>query len=213
MEETILIEGKRKANVFSYCMFGLGILLFGCSFISVIGSYQNGYHYVHFFGESFKYPNAAWYDSFLEFYFDRFFNYSAWVFCLLALCCIGIGIYTTCQMSKSAISVSDKRIWGKTSFGKKVDLPISSVSAITLGGFSSVAVSSGAMKAKFWLLINKNEVYSTISSLISGNVSVSSTNSIVDDAIESLPKYKELLEKGAITQEEFDQIKKQLLNL
>ena len=116
------------------------------------------------------------------------------------------------------LTVTDKRVYGKVQFGKRVDLPVDSVSATaTIQLLKGVSVSTSSGKISFLAIKNANEIYSTINNLLierqqkKENI-VTKVEAKVDET-EQLAKYKELLDKGVITQEDFDAKKKQLLGL
>lgn len=118
---------------------------------------------------------------------------------------------------RSELIVTDKRVYGKATFGRRVDLPIDSVSAISTGIFKGVGVGTSSGKINFKLIKNRDEIHSVISNLLlerqkdikekTEKQAVNFTNA------DEIKKYKELLENGTITQEEFDAKKKQLLGL
>ncbi len=118
---------------------------------------------------------------------------------------------------KSRITVTNMRVTGTAIFGKRVDLPLDMISAVGtswLGGVD-VATSSGAIKFK--LIQNKTEIHRAISDLLMERqqkpaAQAAAPQIAVSDADE-LRKYKDLLDSGVITQEEFDAKKKQLLGL
>ena len=99
------------------------------------------------------------------------------------------GITMTCDLV-----VTDKRVYGKAGFGKRVDLPIDSISAVATSIFNGITVATSGRQRK------------------PAAASVTRQESPVSNADE-LKKFKELLDCGAITQEEFDAKKKQLLGL
>jgi len=121
-------------------------------------------------------------------------------------------------MRKSQIVVTDKRVYGKARFGKRVDLPLDSVSAIGTGLFKTVAVATSSGKIKFMLLENLDDVYKTLNDLLLRRQSEAKKTPVSEivmqsDSADQLKKYKELLDGGVISQEEFDAKKKQLLGL
>ncbi|MBD5544869.1 MAG: hypothetical protein HDR01_11690 [Lachnospiraceae bacterium] len=69
-------------------------------------------------------------------------------------------------ISNMEITVTDKRVYGKASFGKRVDLPIDSISAVALSPFHGISVSSSSGRIGFKLIVKNNEIYETIISLI-----------------------------------------------
>ena len=115
------------------------------------------------------------------------------------------------KMNLCELTVSDKRVSGKTSFGRKVDLPIDKISSVGTCIPKGITVETSSGKINFWLLVNREEVYQAISDLTKKRQesSVEQQNNNIDD----LKKLKDLLDNGVITQEEFDAKKKQLLGL
>ena len=130
-----------------------------------------------------------------------------------------IGAFIFFMFRSYELTVTDKRIYGKVAFGKRVDLPVDSVSATsTKQLMKGVAVSTASGKISFLAIKNANEVYSVINNLLIDRQhqkpnNTYSTETPVKNDIEDLKKLKELLDMGIITQEEFDAKKKQLLNL
>ena len=136
---------------------------------------------------------------------------------LIPLCVLGVfllvaSITLFVYCNNCTICVTNKRVYGKASFGARVDLPIDSISAVgvlTIWNGISVATSSGAIK--FLYIKNADDIHKTLSNIIvnrQGKV-LSTSSSSADE----LKKYKELFDDGTITQEEFDEKKKQLLGL
>lgn len=84
------------------------------------------------------------------------------------------------------------------------------------GGFEKLVYLQGNFKADSFVynvaLQNAQESIAMLTSMVSEKETEKSGNSEVDNA-EAIAKYKKLLDEGAITQEEYDAKKKQLLNL
>ena len=116
--------------------------------------------------------------------------------------------------------MTDKRVYGKTVFGVRIDIPIDSVSAVSLVS-SGISVSSSSGRINFAYLDEKNEVFRVLSELIirrqnerNEMINRASANNVqTQSSADELKKFKELLDMGVITQEEFDAKKKQLLGL
>ena len=120
---------------------------------------------------------------------------------------------------KMQITVTDKRVYGKTIFGRSVDLPIDSISAVGSGMFNKIVVATSSGKIKFLFIENSQAVREEILQLLmlrqdekKFDIKPIEPVAKISDADE-LKKYKELLDSGIITQEEFDQKKKQILGL
>ena len=117
------------------------------------------------------------------------------------------------------LTVTDKRIFGKVAWGKRVDLPVDSVSATaSLRFLNGVSVSTSSGRISFRALKNADAIYQVINNLLIERQQEKSKPAPVvespkSDEDDQLKKYKELLDSGVITQEEFDAKKKQLLGL
>ena len=122
-------------------------------------------------------------------------------------------------ISKTSITVTTKRVYGHAKWDD-IDLPMDSISAVAKrtqkkNGVLMLSTSSGKISFGFYTLAKLDEVHQAVSQLISerqnnkGNVTVVNNASNADE----LKKYKDLLDAGIITQEEFDAKKKQLLGL
>lgn len=125
---------------------------------------------------------------------------------------------------KTSLIVTDKRVYGKAAFGKQVDLPIDSISAIGISALKGIAVGTSSGKINFKLIKNQEEIHSVIGNLLKERqekekAQTVTTETTVNQTIiqqtsaDELKKFKELLDMGAITQEEFDAKKKELLGL
>lgn len=70
-------------------------------------------------------------------------------------------------LSSYEMVVTDKRIYGKIVFGRRVDLPIDSISATgMIRILKGVSVSSASGKIKFLLIKNADQMYKEISNLL-----------------------------------------------
>ncbi len=155
------------------------------------------------------------YKSDYGYYFSRFgypYIYLFFSFTFVSLIFL-IYFWMICKMQ---IIVTDKRVYGKTYFGRSVDLPIDSISAVGSSMFNGIAVATSSGKIKFLCIENSKVVHEEVIKLLMNrqkqqkNVNTPATPvSYVDE----LKKYKELLDSGVITEDEFNQKKKQLLGL
>lgn len=117
---------------------------------------------------------------------------------------------------KMSITVTTHRVYGRV-LRSEENLPIDSISSTGKSGKKRLYVTtpSGKVVFAFYTAEKMEEVYQVISQQISnrqnnkGSVVVMNSNSTPDE----LKKYKDLLDSGVITQEEFDAKKKQMLGL
>lgn len=221
MEER-LIEAKFTENKLAKRVLIVSVILIALGFIIALITYLTGEGYKSFgFGYGGVFYYTVIYDSFLEFFFsfmgNPFYYSDAFFVYLIYIGFIGVilSFFFVWEMSKCSLIVTNRRVTGKASFGKSVDLPLNQISAVALGIFSRITVATSSGKIHFWFIENREEVHSALNNVIS-KVQVESaynqTNNSMSEADE-LKKYKELLDDGTITQEEFDAKKKQLLGL
>ena len=116
------------------------------------------------------------------------------------------------------IVVTDKRVYGKTMFGKRVDLPLDSISSVGFSSLHGISVGTSSGRISFVFIKNNRDIHKSINDLLINRQKknaepttppVTSSTSNADE----LKKYKDLLDSGIITQDEFDAKKKQLLGL
>lgn len=130
-----------------------------------------------------------------------------------------ITVFVWLATAGSEIVVTDKRIYGRVAFGKQVDLPLDSVSAVATTAFTQgVSVSTSSGRITFLFLSQKEQIASTIRKLLVDRqqkpvAATTIKQEIPQSNAEELRKYKELLDMGVISKEEFDAKKKQLLGL
>lgn len=119
--------------------------------------------------------------------------------------------------SRCSLTITNKRVYGRGTFGKRVDLPIDSISSVEASALKGISMGTSSGRVRFKLIKNRNEMHGVISELLMNRQSQSAaaapaaTSSSVSTADE-LKKYKELLDGGVITQEEFERKKAKLLN-
>ena len=159
------------------------------------------------------------YGNAMSYAFARTFEeFYIWMLPLAGMLVIGGLLFL--WLRSYELTVTDKRVYGKVVFGKRVDLPLDSVSATaTIGLLKGVAVSTSSGKISFLAIKNATEIYDTVSKLLVERqqektvVATAAPAPVVADETEQLQKFKKLLDDGVITQEEFDAKKKQILGL
>ena len=122
------------------------------------------------------------------------------------------------MVNKTELIVTDKRVYGNAMFGKRVDLPVDSISAVGTSMLKGIAVATSSGRIKFLGISNRDEIHKVLSDLIVGRQEKPISNTVVKQEVQQssadeLKKYKELFDQGIISQEEFDAKKKQLLGL
>lgn len=135
---------------------------------------------------------------------------------LLPFLIIGLIIYLWTKDME--LTVTDKRVYGIAAFGKRVDLPLDSISAVGTSWLKGIDVGTSSGRIKFKLVKNQKDVHAAMGKLIMERQQKENKSTIIENIIstsnaDELKKYKDLLDSGIITQEEFDAKKKQLLGL
>jgi len=110
------------------------------------------------------------------------------------------------------LTITDKRVCGKSTFGRRVDLPVDSISSISKNLLLGITVSTSSGKINWFMISNKEKVYGVLEKLIISRQKKDNKRKINNSAADELKKYKELLDDGAITKEEYNKKKKELLN-
>ncbi len=134
---------------------------------------------------------------------------------------LGLFVVIAIVLSLRAVELvlTDKKITiHNPIFNSTVELPIDSISAISKTSIftEGIAVSTSSGKITCFYIDNREKVYVELNKLINKRQDVSSGVTVVKQDVssaEELKKYKELLDTGVITQDEFDAKKKQLLGL
>ena len=157
-------------------------------------------------------------ESFKHYFYDAVLPNSpegVFVFFWLSIIFILLAVFFGVQMSFCEITVTDKRVYGKAAFGKIVDLPFDKISSVGTCFPKGIVVATSSGVIKFWLLLNQEEVYTAISDLLKERQEKQVSVGVIKESSEAdeLKKYKDLLDSGVISQEEFDAKKKQLLGL
>jgi len=128
-----------------------------------------------------------------------------------------VGYLVNVSFSKVQLTITDKRVYGSTFWGKRVDLPLDSVSAVGTGIFKTIAIATSSGKVAFSGVLNLEEMHAAINKLLierqAKPVTATIKQEIPQSNADELKKYKELVDSGVISQEEFDAKKKQLLGL
>lgn len=187
-----------KATKWSVLPLCIGISLIGliCGFMLVFNSVEYSWH---------RGAGYFW-KSIVPYYFSMSF---------LPLLVIAIIIYL--MVAKTELTVTDKRVYGKAMFGKRVDLPMDSVSAVGTSMLKGIAVSTSSGKIKFLGISNRDEIHKEISNVIVNRqdktVKTEIRQEVAQSSADELKKYKDLFDQGIITEEEFNTKKKQLLGL
>ena len=227
MEEKNIIKSEQyKTGKFALILISIGLIITLIWTIVIISKGYNDYIETdshHHDKWCFRYGCETYdYDSALECGFGKYLKSSTKYYTFIPLFSFAlISGLIYFGLNSYSLTITDKRIYGKTWFGKRVDLPVDSISATSsIALFRGVSVATSSGKISFLLIKNANEVYKELNNLIINRQSekgnepieiIKETQSLSN--ADELKKYKELFDMGIISQEEFDAKKKQLLGL
>lgn len=217
--EKIVVRGFMTKNKTALIMIAVGVILLLSSFIFSI-YISNGCY-------TLRCVNGNWikcyyYDNYAEFLYNEFFddyNFFHWgMFLILGILLSVIGVMIKVYTEKCSITVTDACVLGK--IGKfrgenEVKIPLNQITAIHKTCFNGVYVASIGRTSNFYCIENCEQVIKYIAGLLADGSSqpAETVKSDAESGASEIKHYKELLDAGVISQEEFDAKKKQLLGL
>lgn len=221
MNERTIITGNKGSTsklmmIIALCLFSIGFLWF----LLNIGECREHNYYDTYYG----FTHTSRSDFFECITFD-FAGFSHLNNCMPVLIYAGVilgfwGIINRLAYRSVSITVTDKRVYGTAAWGKRVDLPLDKISAVATSFGHGIAVATSSGSIRFKAITNNAEVHAAISKLLMERQEKApaaseqkSTVAASQSNADELKKFKELLDSGVITQEEFDAKKKQLLGI
>lgn len=210
MEEKVLAKSKRyNVTIVSAAIALVGLLIFGIYYlVKLLPQFNNASETIR-----------NYYRTPLRLMFG-YWDIAGIILLGVFLIFLIIAIIVFFSYKKVELTVTDKRVYGRAKFGKRVDLPFDSISAVGTSAMKGIDVATASGSIKFKFIENNMEIHKTISKLLlerQGKEKPVATATIKQEIPQSnadeLKKYKDLLDSGVITQEEFDAKKKQLLGL
>ena len=150
----------------------------------------------------------------------KFYSHNALddILCPISALFIIVAGCVTYAFNRTEIIVTNLRVYGNSVFGKRVDLPIDSISAVGSCWPNGIAIATSSGRISFLMIKNRDEIHKCVSDLLIERQSKPTSTTTIKQEIpqsnaDELKKYKELFDGGIITQEEFNAKKKQLLGL
>lgn len=228
MEENVIIKSKQynpKKLILALIIIGFLVLLAASIYYGIdyskylkeLKAYRAHVHtrecYYYFYPYGYAGEPVCGYTWRPHFYWEYFVYQGVIPFASAMLLSFILKVLSSYEMV-----VTDRRIYGKIVFGRRVDLPIDSISSTgMLRILKGVSASSASGKIRFLLIKNADQMYKEISNLLlnrqNKDTAIVTTSEEKTDTHGDLLKLKELLDMGIITQEEFEAKKKQFLGL
>lgn len=147
-------------------------------------------------------------------WFEYTFATMGWAFAILGIVMLIVIIVTIVVMRQKnkqiVVTTTDVQCWLDETH--RIRIPLSSVVSLQACFLSGLVIKSNEKQFSMLLVDNRDEVFDAIKSKIAKTPTVVYVNEH-ENAAQSLKQYKELLDEGVITQEEYDRKKSQLLGL
>ena len=81
-----------------------------------------------------------------------------------------LGFFVWLNIKNCEITVTNKRVFGRISFGTRMDIPLNKITSVMISPiFKTILVSSASGTIKFSFISNAQEVYEQINKLILNN--------------------------------------------
>lgn len=155
--------------------------------------------------------------SLFQFAFSEYMNSAIWIEAivfLIAFLVIALLFYAV--YFNQELIVGDENIKGKAVKGKEINIPFAKMTSIKKSFLKGIVITTkGAEKIKFRFLKNQAEMIELISTKIEDCSSVANgfSGKPAESSADQLKKYKELFDCGAISEDEYEAQKKQILDL
>ena len=192
MEEKIIIEGKPSKQFTTMLLaIGLAMLIIGLFIVPFCSESFDDYGYISALCCCLLFEDAI------------YLTIAMYLFIFLSLYILILWF----SIQKVCITLTNKRVYGNSAWNKRVDLPLNQISAVATSWLKGIAVGTSSGRIIFNAIENNLDIHKEITSLLTERQETPTSN------INELRNYKELLDTGVISQEEFDAKKKQLLGL
>lgn len=218
MENNYIIRGNFEKKKTSLVLSVIGVIniIIGIAFsIWVFFNENTKYYYSYYPVKQYEYVPYYKCDKYYLFFFHEGRHEGFGYFIVLGLLFILTAIIISWRIGKCNLTITDKFIKGQTFTGSKITLPTETITAIEeVKLFNGIKIISASKKITFTSLNNAQDICKVISQLIVRDDKYEKEENKINSStnVDELKKYKELLDIGAITQEEFEAKKKELLN-
>lgn len=177
MDEKILIQSEHYSLKKFMCIFFAVTLLASVIICCVMLDYpkteyefpvdKSCPHYYNQFGNistKYFYSVHPTFASYASCYLKHHSSYILIIALPLALNLLTLLLWF--YMKSCVLTVTNKRIYGKTGFGKQVELPVDSISSVTTSAFKGISIATSSEKIYFPLTKNRDEIHKSLKDLI-----------------------------------------------
>lgn len=121
------------------------------------------------------------------------------------------------RMQKCSVSVTNRRVSGRCSFQRYVDVPMDSVTSVGTCAFGGLKVTAASSRSAFYLIKNSDEIRSAVAGLLVERQEKAEKPSVIYKDVncsyaDELTKLSQLVDSGFVTQEEFEELKDEIIH-
>ena len=151
------------------------------------------------------------YGTFAQYYLHEGKVFAIVILILFAV--LGTASLLYSNDKKTELSILDNAIIGKKSNGKTVQFLLKDITSVETTKTHGLRITGAGIKYDIHLIQNSEEMKNKIMDMLAKIQHKQPVVAVVGSSVRDIKEYKELLDAGIITQEEFDAKKKELLNL
>ena len=129
---------------------------------------------------------------------------------------IAAGVFNW-RMLGCSVSVTTRRVTGRRSFQRMIDVPLDTVTSVGTCSFGGVSVTAASSRSAFYLIKNADDIRSAVASqLVDRQNRAAKPTVIIRDTrcsyADELTKLSELVDSGFVTQDEFEELKDEIIH-
>ena len=220
LDEKVLVKSKSQKNKNAFILSIAGPILICISdVVSILAfnylkgttdyGYKSEWRYIYY--------------SFSEFFTEEFFNISCFYgyLSLVGIILTIIGVVIKFKTENCEVTITNQRFIGKLPHSNEIIIPLKEITNFNQTQYSGISISTRNKLYVFYCIENREEIIKALAFLCKNAQSSSLNNNQtpkvtfnrnMDDA-DKIKQLKQLLDTGVISQVEFDQKKKEILNL
>lgn len=151
--------------------------------------------------------------TFWQYLFNNKFEFVLFIVILLLFIMLLIGSILYIADKKAELVIYENEIIGKKIDGKTVQFLLKDIKSVETTKTQGLKITGAGIKYDIHLIENAEEMKNILMDMLAKVQHEQPVVAVVGSSANDIKEYKELLDAGIITQEEFDKKKKQLLGL
>lgn len=161
MNETIITKSTQSNTIKTFSIFiaSIGVLLSIAYILWDINQYSDLFYEL-------ASENYDWFEYTSPLHMASIQDGAFFIVYLFPIISVITAIIIYWAYSNVTLTVTDKRVFGTTAFGKRVDLPLDSISAVGTSSLNGISITTASGYIKFKFIGNRNDIYTEISQLL-----------------------------------------------